>query len=32
MRDTCLEPDLAMLPHGDLTEVGEKVGQVGLNK
>jgi ABC-type multidrug transport system fused ATPase/permease subunit len=25
IRDSCLEPDLDMLPHGDLTEVGEKV-------
>jgi hypothetical protein len=25
VRDSCLEPDLDMLPHGDLTEVGEKV-------
>lgn len=25
VRDSCLEPDLDMLPYGDLTEVGEKV-------
>ena len=25
VRDSCLEPDLEMLPHGDATEVGEKV-------
>lgn len=25
IRDSCLEPDLEMLPNGDLTEVGEKV-------
>ncbi|KAF8579018.1 ABC transporter [Ramaria rubella] len=24
VRDSCLEPDLEMLPHGDATEVGEK--------
>ncbi|KAJ8520164.1 hypothetical protein ONZ45_g2986 [Pleurotus djamor] len=24
VRDACLEPDLEMLPYGDLTEVGEK--------
>ncbi|KIL59921.1 hypothetical protein M378DRAFT_26751 [Amanita muscaria Koide BX008] len=24
IKDSCLEPDLAMLPHGDLTEVGER--------
>uniref|UniRef100_A0A8H7Y0W3 ABC transporter n=1 Tax=Psilocybe cubensis TaxID=181762 RepID=A0A8H7Y0W3_PSICU len=24
VRDSCLGPDLEMLPHGDLTEVGEK--------
>ncbi|TFK40264.1 ABC transporter [Crucibulum laeve] len=24
IRDSCLEPDLEMLPNGDLTEVGEK--------
>ena len=25
IKDSCLEPDLAMLPNGDLTEVGERV-------
>ncbi|KAM6504236.1 ABC transporter [Amanita muscaria] len=24
IKDSCLEPDLAMLPHADLTEVGER--------
>ncbi|KAJ4480031.1 ABC transporter [Lentinula aciculospora] len=24
IKDSCLEPDLEMLPHGDMTEVGEK--------
>lgn len=26
IKNSCLEPDLEMLPHGDMTEVGEKVG------
>jgi hypothetical protein len=25
IRDSCLEPDLDILPYGDLTEVGERV-------
>ena len=25
MRDACLEADLDVLPHGDMTEVGESV-------
>ena len=25
IRDSCLEPDLALLPYGDMTQVGEKV-------
>jgi ABC-type multidrug transport system fused ATPase/permease subunit len=28
IRSACLEPDLEMLPNGDLTEVGEKVNLV----
>ena len=24
IRDACLEPDLAILPDGDMTEIGEK--------
>ena len=25
VRDSCLEPDLQILPNGDMTEVGERV-------
>ena len=30
VRDSCLEPDLEMLPHGDATEVGERVCRIPL--
>ena len=28
IKDSCLEHDLELLPHGDMTEVGEKVSSI----